>query len=302
MTTPTTQPLLQLEEALNPRQYLSHFTKHNVRPDNRPLHACRTTTVLSRTFTKHRHTGSALIRLGDTQCVAVTNLEVGSCSAGNDRGDIVVQLSCENRDHAMEYGAIEGFLNSLFGGDAGGLFDLKQLVIVGGSKSASSGKALNLAWKIVVNVVCLNEDGNVKDAAFLAVLTALLDASIPLHGKDFIIRDDSGLVQMIDNDEGIRNDKSTSHESNKIVFKKVPVPLTIGIFDDDKLLVDPTSSEERVLNGTITVVMTANGEIVSIHKPGGAALRSDQIAACMQLGIGRAKEIEKIFMSSMRMK
>ena len=295
--------LLQLEEILNPEHYVSKFTDHNVRPDNRPLYACRPTTILAKTFTKRKHTGSALVRLGvcNTQCVAATHLEVGICNVNSlyARGEIVVKFNGysdnkSNRNANAEAREMESFLNTSFA-HSSGLFDLKQLVLKSQNNATGTVKSM-LAWRIVVNVVCLNEDGNVRDAAYLATLVALLDTTIPELGTDYIIREDNNLVQMIES--------SKSVEDKKLKLQKIPIPLTVGIFDqgetnDIKLMVDPTGLEEATLSGTITVIMTADGEVVSVYKPGGIALNSDQIAACMQLGIGRAKEIKLLLTNLM---
>ena len=72
-------------------------------------------------------------------------------------------------------------------------------------------------------------------------------------------------------------------------------------------MVDPTLQEENVSDGMITIVVDLNsitvedksnaldGKILSICKTGGGArISAEEIAACVQLAFGRAKELEGI--------
>ena len=92
--------------------------------------------------------------------------------------------------------------------------------------------------------------------------------------------------------------------SQGLKFEKIVIPLTIGIFQG-KLLVDPDAEEERLCDGQITVVidmksLTENngvlqGNILNLNKSGGGVfLSAEEIAASVQLALGRAKELTSI--------
>lgn len=52
------------------------------------------------------------------------------------------------------------------------------------------------AWKVVVDVVCLNDDGSVFDGAFLAAVAALSHSWIPPT-----VVDDRGIVKLLRSSE-----------------------------------------------------------------------------------------------------
>ena len=329
------EPLLQ--EVLDPSAYLSEFLRQGVRPEHsRPLHACRPTTILTRCVSKGANRGSALVRVGNSQCIASTHLEVGTCilqSSGANvatRGEIAFRVSGDEgqQQHksSSDSSIIEGFLYGIFNSTK--VIDLSKLRI---HVNDVDGAYKNLAWRISVQVVCLNNDGNLKDVCFLAALAALMDTTLPTeYGKDYTIVDDIctnvrdgqalGKIQILNDDDDGLCPKLVS-----FAFRSIPVPLTFGLcrvednnkHDEDKssltitkLIVDPTSLEERsgLLDGNVTIVVAAkpvNNEetntemeddkeiynIVAVDKPGGIILNVEILAACIEICKGRATDI-----------
>lgn len=84
---------------------------------------------------------------------------------------------------------------------------------------------------------------------------------------------------------------STSDLLRPLMLRCIPIPLTIDMFDG-KFLVDPSSEEEAVLDGMLTVAMASRGQAVSVNKPGGAFMSLEDLAACLTFAKGRAKEME----------
>jgi exosome complex component RRP42 len=177
------------------------------------------------------------------------------------------------------------------------MVDLDQLVIL-------EGKA---AWKIDISCVLVNHDGNVVDAFLLGVVKALSDLRLPRVKLEKI--DGEELVRFVDDDtnDGVVSDDMNNAEraGKKLEFRKLCVPLTIGSFQG-KMLVDPSLEEESLCEGMITIVVDAmslekddsgvlTGNIVNLSKSGGGVLSStEEIAACVQLAFGRAKELQPI--------
>jgi len=84
---------LETFQALDPKGYLRKFTDSNVRPDARPLHAARPTTVVCSVLTRNSR-GSSLIRLGKTQVLTAATLTIGRPPAALPKfGEIDVTLS-----------------------------------------------------------------------------------------------------------------------------------------------------------------------------------------------------------------
>jgi exosome complex RNA-binding protein Rrp42 (RNase PH superfamily) len=62
----------------------------------------------------------------------------------------------------------------------------------------------------------------------------------------------------------------------------VPVPLTLGLFDD-AVITDPALLEESLLTTQLTIVQTADRQLCAVHKPGGACVPAAQLAQCLAL-------------------
>lgn len=249
-----------------------------------------------------------MVRIGETQIIASVNFSVGTAhvtntntstsnSNSNVRGEVDVvfdyafhtppQHTSATDDVVMTSAeAIQGFLTKTFHQSQGTIFDLRTLHI-----------ANHLAWKVTINLVCLNYDGNVLDAAMLAAVAALTDSSLPGYSYD-----EDGLVNFTSSNDNNGGNKTC----NNLQLVRTPISLTIGIFNDDnstcnnerKFIVDPTAEEEAVLSGSVTVLMSAEGMLLDVLKCGGASfsgiISAEELAMCMQLGIGRAKEVSDI--------
>ena len=158
------------------------------------------------------------------------------------------------------------------------------------------------AWKVHVSCVVLNHEGNIVDACILGAVSALLDLRLPL--VKFVTKNGKEIVQLLSTDDGPSPDAmSDERKGAQLNLNTIPVPLTVGIFED-KMLVDPTMEEEDVCDGMITVIVDAlslkeegdahNGKILGLSKSGEAILKPEDIAACAQLAMGRARELRDI--------
>lgn len=339
--------ILETLQILDPVNYLSQFLKSNTRPSSRPLHTTRPTTVLPSTLTRNTN-GSALIRMGETRVLAGTSLLIGKPSPSSPScGDLTIHLDMGPMCHAkyntnqrisqLEYKwnanyhqqsldkqrAIESWLmrtlvlpsrQSNFNSDKG-ILDLEQLGI----------ETHKSAWRIVVSVVVLNYDGNVEDAALLAVVAALKDTLLP---PSKVVRDESGNEVIALNTTELGSVSINEQRQGKMLkLNYIPIPLTIGFFlmNEDgtrnrrnmnmggnigrnkyKMLIDPTAQEEQVLDGIMSIVIamdeadigkdsTKKMNILSVNKPGGrVVVKAQDIAACMHLCKGRAMELTPI--------
>ena len=132
-------------------------------------------------------------------------------------------------------------------------------------------------------------DGNVVDAAMLALTTALRELQLP----ETHINDD-GTVFIVAADQH-------SSAPGRLVIKHTPVACTFGVLDE-RLLVDPTAAEEQLLDGgggaLTTVVVTDTQELCGIYKPGGGELSDEGLAHCLRLAKGRAAEVTAIVLEA----
>lgn len=309
----TIETLLSLDQPA----YIRKFTESNVRPDSRPLYTVRPTTIVPTILPRNTH-GSSLIRLGKTQIISAITLSVGQPSPSlpyNGEVDVSVNFSplcgkqynihgrvVHNEEgssataasvNASDPQAIESFVKrTVLGSD---MVDLKALCL-------EEGKS---AWKLHISCVVVNHDGNVVDAVLLGCVSALQNFTLPLtkvinSGNS----QEDGKVQIIlPESEDVAGNSGDARKNRRLTLRKLPVPLTIGIFEG-KLLVDPTITEEAGCEGMITVVVDAlelgdgcdnksNAGVVSIQKIGNG-ISVEKIALSVQLCFGRAEEMKQI--------
>jgi len=289
-------------KALNPVGYIRKFTDRDVRPDGRDLRAARPTTVVKGVLPRNSF-GSALVRLGETQVLASVTLLVGTPSAGlPDCGDIEVRLlagplcggkfNLAGRVVHTEEGGVSGDGACLTDPEAieslvqrtvrsSGCVDLTQLCIERGRS----------AWRLKVGLTVLNHDGNIIDAAFLSAVAALADVRLP---RTRVERD--GVVRTVPSP----NPEACSEGGSRLLLKKIPVPLTVGLFEE-KMIVDPTSEEEMVCQGCVTAFVNTVGELMGLTKLGETTLKAQKLAVCVRLAIGRARELEEILLAEQNM-
>ena len=142
--------------------------------------------------------------------------------------------------------------------------DTKKLCIKEGEK----------VWMVFVDIQIMNHDGNLIDAAALAVISALHNTKMPEYDTK---------------SEKVNFDKKT---------KSLPVsckPITITIHKiGDNLIVDPTREEEVIVDTRFTVATIDNGNLCAIQKGGVKSLSLDEIYKAFDLSIKKGKEIRKL--------
>jgi len=314
----TTEKLLSLD----PKAYLRKFITSNVRPDKRTPHAVRSTTVVPTILPRNTY-GSSLVRLGNTQIISAITLSIGQPppslpSSGELDVSVTFSPLCGRRYNiagkvvhseegsscggavtsvavnASDPQAIESFVKrAVLGSD---MVDLTQLCL-------EEGKS---AWKVRISCSVLNHDGNVVDALLLGCVSALSDLKLPL--TKFVSIDNNekdGIYQIILPESEEINNTSLENDRKrmKLHLKRIPIPLTIGVFEGN-LLLDPTLAEEAVCDGIITVIVDAltlssdgdksNATLLNLQK-NGKGISAQRLALCVQLCCGRAEEMKQIF-------
>ena len=148
--------------------------------------------------------------------------------------------------------------------------DMKKLCITPGEK----------AWFVIIDIVTINDAGNLFDAAGLAALTALKAAKFPA----------------VDEETGAIDYKHKTKESLPIL--KEPLPVTIYKIGGN-LIADPTVEEEHAYDARLTVASDEKGTISALQKGGDAPLTIEEISKMVEIALEKAKflrnEINKIF-------
>lgn len=129
------------------------------------------------------------------------------------------------------------------------------------------------AWSVIVDIVTVNDAGNIADAAALATIAALKDAVYPAL-------DENGSVDY------------TKKTKNKLPLVQTPIELTI-IKIGEQLLVDPTPEEEAVLDARLTIALNDKDMVCAMQKGGESPLTVEEIGAMIDLATKHTKEIRK---------
>lgn len=124
-----------------------------------------------------------------------------------------------------------------------------------------------LSWSVDIEVICLNYDGCLLDAALIAVLAALNSLKLT--------------------DETLRM-------TNKFRLNKIPIRSSFAIIGDC-VICDPNLEEENVAQSSlsITIALSPEGHYCHINKQGGKAVDFDKLVECTSLAKQRASLIVK---------
>ncbi|GLB44420.1 putative 3' exoribonuclease family, domain 1 [Lyophyllum shimeji] len=287
-TTPTTTSVLSVlspaeQEALkaatfqrlHPRVYLERFLAENVRPDGRPAEGWRD--VSAHVGSISTADGSALVRLGGTTVVCGVKAEIAEPELDREgEGFLVPNLDlpamCSPKfkpgPPTEEAQVLSDRLNEVL--VSSGMLPLTSLCI-------HPGKA---AWVLYVDATCINYDGNVFDAALIAMVAALKNTQLPKATFD----EETG--------------RTTCSRSIKepLQITRTPVSMSFGIFDSTTLLTDPTSFEEPLLDTTISVVVdSTSGALLSASQLGiDATAAQDMLQTCITAAAQRRHDLRKI--------
>jgi len=275
-----------------PQETLRRYLSAQFRPDGRGLTTTRKTVVKRRVLSTTP--SSALCTIGNTKVLCGVRLEVAAPNLVPQAGvvneptgqiQIAVEIPalCASAKRSAGSSAVVGGRNSSRNVDAQSLarflttcvvdsemLDLRQLVIEEGVS----------VWLLRVDVVCLDNDGNLRDAALLAVVNALSTVRLPQTH----VTDEKRVYIVEESDGGV---------AKPLTLRDSIYPLTFAIVEDH-LLIDPSGDEEEYASTVFTIVSRSDGTIVGIDKAGGQALSPDRLKACMIQTVKRARMWSKL--------
>ena len=138
--------------------------------------------------------------------------------------------------------------------------DMKKLCVVPGEK----------AWFVIIDIVTINDAGNLFDACGLAVLAALKSARFPV----------------VDKETGAINYKEKTNVP--LPLTKEPLPVTIYKING-QLMVDLTAEEEHAYDARLTVASDDKGIISAMQKGGIMPLSIDEISKIIDIALEKSK-------------
>lgn len=266
---------LDINKATQPYEYYLKFIKQNCRPDNRKLSDIRPCNISFNCI--NTVNGSSLVKLGATNVVCgisaklcrpkeekpnkgfvICNVELPAlCSSKNFKTSASHQTAFSASSATIEHSQAM-------------LTQLMQDIITD-SKCINEQelciKEGKLAWVLYIDMICLNNDGNVQDACCLAMISAL--KTLKLYEVSY--------------DEG-ENRPIIAKPLNLIPIKLYSEPICTTLFalDENILVSDPNKQEEDFMRTFIIICTINEKQICLIRKLGGFSLNSAQLNMCIE--------------------
>ncbi|KAG5671510.1 hypothetical protein PVAND_001704 [Polypedilum vanderplanki] len=261
-----------LFKAINPVKFVLDHLEKNVRPDGREFNEFRATIINKDSIS--RAEGSALVKIGNTTVLCGIKAELAEPDNIDQNIGFIVPNIELSKLCSPKYRAIGVSVDSQVMSQTIFNIIVNSECIDPADLCIAKGK---LVWVLYCDLVCLDDDGSVLDVAILALSTAL--KSLKLPKVDFDI--DTKVIKV--------NDKIRS----PLKLKCLPVASSFIIFENDYLLVDPSSDEENIADTTVTV-STSDGKINYIHQPGGNSIEPAKFDNIVRQAINREKYIKSL--------
>uniref|UniRef100_A0A336LSU3 Ribosomal RNA-processing protein 43 n=1 Tax=Culicoides sonorensis TaxID=179676 RepID=A0A336LSU3_CULSO len=258
----------ELYKEIYPVKYFRDYLQHDIRPDGRSLLGSRPIQINVNSIGTAE--GSATVKLGNTIVVCGIKAEISTPTATEpNRGYFVPNIEltplCSPKyrpgapsEDAQVYSRIlyDILLNSE-------CLNLKDLCIV----------EEKMVWTLYCDIMCLNHDGSVVDAAVIAAVAALKSLKLPK------------VIYNVDTEAcDVEEDKK-----NKLKIGAVPISTSFMIFDE-KIITDPTAEEDKLAATSITIAIS-NSELSYLCKPGGFPIEPSILEKCIRQAISREKQV-----------
>ena len=266
--------MVEVFRSLQLNQYHELFLKENKRSDGRSFNSFRETEV--KTNVVDTADGSCIVKLGNTTVICgVKGSIVEKVTLNDDKGLVEVTISLPvnftrwNKDQLKDQEEVYAHKFNQLLRDSG-CFDVSQLII----NSTHS-------WSLLLEVVVLDFDGNVMDAAFTAILGSLMFASLP------VVTSTDGPNETF---------VFSPNESKKLALKSFPFSSTFCIMTNSEgnhlILSDPTIEEETLSSGLLTAIIdNGSGKVVSVAKEGGHGVSEEEVIECCLKATERGKHL-----------
>ncbi|XP_066999770.1 exosome complex component RRP43 [Anabrus simplex] len=259
-------------KTIHPVKYYRDYLAHDVRPDGRAFQKFRPASVNVGSI--KTADGSSLVKIGNTTVVCGIKLEIAPPKAEEPgKGFFVPNVTlpplCSPKfrpgppsDQAQ---VASHFVAEVVSNSA--CIDLGELCIV----------PEKLVWVLHCDLYCLDHDGALLDACVIALIAALRTVTFPVVEYD------------ADKDTTVVSEK----KRKSLTVHSAPVATTFAIFDDDILITDPTTEEETLSTGLLTIAVQGQ-KLCSVYKPGGSPLSEDQLQDCISKARKRAEQINQL--------
>ncbi|MCD6242917.1 exosome complex protein Rrp42 [Candidatus Bathyarchaeota archaeon] len=218
-----------------------------------------------------RAEGSARVRLGKTEVLVGTKIEVGEPfpDVPNEgvltvNAELVPLASPTFEPGPPNENAIELARVVDRGIRESKAIGLEDLCIIPGKK----------VFIVFVDIYVLNHDGNLIDASALAALAALTNT------KMFNYEVKNGEIEI-------------KPGYKRLPIKNYPIAVTFAKIND-KLIVDPWLEEENVMDARLTITFEKEGKICALQKGGSGHFTPKQILEAVKIASEKSEELRKL--------
>jgi exosome complex component RRP42 len=213
--------------------------------------------------------GSARVKFGGTEVLAGVKLAMGTPYPDRpDEGSMMVEAELSPMSNPeFEAGppdiqAVELARVVDRGIRESKAIDVKKLCIKEGEK----------CWMVCIDIVAINDEGNLIDASSLAALAALKNAVFP----------------KIDGENVDYKSKTTK----KIPLTNEPISVTVCKIGGN-FIVDTLTAEEKIIDARLTIAST-DKKLCSLQKGGNVPISIEDIEKMVDIGMKTADEIRKV--------
>ena len=139
-------------------------------------------------------------------------------------------------------------------------------------------KESQYVWVLYIDLICLNNDGNVQDACCLAMLSALKSLK---------------LYEMFFDEEENKPKLKYPLSFRSIELHSEPICTTLFSLEDKILLSDPNKQEEEFMRTFLLVCTLNEKKICLIKKLGGTGLTAEQMSLCIERALKNGTILRK---------
>lgn len=247
---------------LRPREYHSQLVSRGKRADSRKLEESRD--VKLETDAIRTADSSSLIKLGNTSLVCGCTSQILKYQPnGEDNEEIKIRLElppiCSSPTGHRTQNTAQLLTKTLKD-----ILEKSECL----DRQSFHIPELELYWSVDVEVICLNYDGSILDAALTAILSALKTLRL--------------------------KSEFTNIESRQVKLNNIPICSSFAMIGTE-IICDPNLEEEIVAQSTFSITLNPRtGETCHINKIGGKALNINDLLKCIQLSKTRANKLMQL--------
>ncbi len=209
--------------------------------------------------------GSAKVTIGDTVVIAGVKLAFEKPYPDTpNKGNLMVNAELSPiASPEFEAGPPSDFANELArvvdrSIRESKMIEVEKLCVTPGEK----------VWSVAIDIVSMNDGGNLFDASALAAVAALKDTRLPVVNAD-------GKVEY-----GSKTDA-------RLPLDPEPVLVTVSRING-KVLVDTSFEEEPAIDARLSVASLADGSLCAMQKGGPGALTPEELAEMIDIAVEHA--------------